>query len=232
MSTSTPNQYVTCRTRGGGTVRILKGPPEHTAGYEVEALDFKPWTNTDIRTYVTFPDGRWIGRWISQENHPHDLMLDTLNTIKSIPAIIHNGSNETLNISTTPNVEVMATGAKRGTDVNGLRYDLLSPVVMMSMAGVFAEGASKYGDNNYQKGFQFSNLLSHAMQHLMMFMLGDKSENHLTHAAWNINAMIHFSVLKPEMNDLYNYQLTPGQIQKMKELFTFNPKKETTAGDQ
>lgn len=122
-----------------------------------------------------------------------------------------------------PNVEVHETGAKRGTDVSGLRFDLLSPIVLMSMAGVFAEGAHKYGDHNYLKGFKFSGLMQHAMNHLMLYMLGDRTEDHLGHAAWNINAMIHFSHTKPEMNDLYDHGLTAEQIAKIKEALTFKP---------
>lgn len=110
---------------------------------------------------------------------------------------------------------VHETGAKRSKDADGVRFDLLSPIVLMNLAATFAEGAHKYGEHNYQKGFKISGLLNHAMRHIQLFLLGDTSEDHLGHAAWNINAAIHFMHIKPEMDDRYKYNLTPEQIQEI-----------------
>lgn len=89
--------------------------------------------------------------------------------------------------------------------MDNVRYDLVSPFMIESLAKTFAEGATKYGDQNWRKGLPFSNLLNHAMNHLVKYAMGDTSEPHLDHAFWNIGAMIEFRETgrEPELNDLY-----------------------------
>lgn len=91
------------------------------------------------------------------------------------------------------------TGAVRSTDANGTRFDLISPVALQALAETYAEGAAKYGDNNWLQGIPTSDLLNHALRHLNMWQQGDTSEPHLAHAAWNILAMIHFEKTRPEL---------------------------------
>jgi len=91
------------------------------------------------------------------------------------------------------------SGAVRGTDANGTRFDLISPVALEALAETYAEGAAKYGDNNWLQGIPTSDLLNHALRHLNMWQRGDTSEPHLAHAAWNVLAMIHFERTRPEL---------------------------------
>jgi arginyl-tRNA--protein-N-Asp/Glu arginylyltransferase len=49
-----------------------------------------------------------------------------------------------------------------------------------------AEGAEKYGTNNWEKGFPVSDILNHALSHIYSFLAGDQSEDHLGHAAANL----------------------------------------------
>lgn len=89
--------------------------------------------------------------------------------------------------------------------MDNVRYDLVSPWMIESLAKTFAEGAAKYGDQNWRKGLPFSNLLNHTMNHLVKYAMGDTSEPHLDHAFWNIGAMIEFRETgrEPELNDLF-----------------------------
>lgn len=89
------------------------------------------------------------------------------------------------------------TGAVRGTDANDVRYDLLSPVAVEAWARTCAEGARKYGDDNWLKGIPRRDLLNHALRHLFLYIKGDTSEPHLAHALWNIAALIHFEECPP-----------------------------------
>lgn len=101
-----------------------------------------------------------------------------------------------------PNAEAVhrfASGAVRGTDASGTRFDLISPVALEALAETYAEGAAKYGDDNWLKGIPTSDLLNHALRHLNMWQRGDTSEPHLAHAAWNVLAMIHFERTRPEL---------------------------------
>lgn len=95
-----------------------------------------------------------------------------------------------------------STGAVRSTDANSTRYDLISPVGLRRIAETYAEGAKKYGDNNWQKGMPASDTMNHAIRHLNLWLSGDKTEDHLAHAAWNLIAIMHFEELKPECIDV------------------------------
>lgn len=117
--------------------------------------------------------------------------------------------------------EVHSTGAVRSTDTNGFDFDLLSPLAIMTAAGVMSEGAAKYSRGNYLKGFPLSNLYNHLMMHLCMFMLGDETEDHLGHAQWNLNALIHFKHTRPDLDDRVDYNLTPERIAAIKEVLRF-----------
>lgn len=49
-----------------------------------------------------------------------------------------------------------------------------------------AEGAKKYGLNNWQKGFPVEDILNHALAHIYKYISGDRTEPHLAHAAANL----------------------------------------------
>ncbi len=91
------------------------------------------------------------------------------------------------------------SGAVRNSDVAGdtdplrpARYDLLDPAALRRWAMTCGEGALKYGDHNWEKGIPLSVLLNHLLAHLVSYMQGDRSEDHLGHALWNLAALIHF----------------------------------------
>ena len=60
------------------------------------------------------------------------------------------------------------------------------------MAKTMAEGAIKYGTNNWQKGMPIEDCLNHAIRHQYLWLEGDRSEDHLAHAACNLMMAIHF----------------------------------------
>jgi hypothetical protein len=92
------------------------------------------------------------------------------------------------------------TGAVRSSDVEGFRYDLISPIGLREVARACAEGAGKYGDWNWEKGMPVHDLLNHVLAHVYQFLSGDRSEPHLGHAAWGLLAAIHSHELWPELN--------------------------------
>ena len=91
------------------------------------------------------------------------------------------------------------TGTVRGTDCADVRYDLISPIGLRRIAEAYAEGSCKYGDSNWQKGIPTRDLLNHALNHLQQWQIGDKSEDHLAHAAWNIITMMHAEERMPQL---------------------------------
>lgn len=100
------------------------------------------------------------------------------------------------------NVTTFSTGAVRGTDAENVRYDLITPIGLRRLAETCAEGAKKYGDNNWQRGIPASVMLNHAIRHIYLWLEGDRSEDHLAHASWNILGVCHFEEALPAMIDV------------------------------
>lgn len=80
-----------------------------------------------------------------------------------------------------------ATGAVRGTDADGERWDLITPIGLRRLAQTCAEGARKYGEHNWTRGIPASVMLNHAIRHIYLYLQGDKSEDHYTNAAFYID---------------------------------------------
>jgi hypothetical protein len=92
------------------------------------------------------------------------------------------------------------SGAVRSTDAASVRYDLMSPIGLRRYAEAMAEGSEKYGDFNWEKGMPVHDLLNHALRHIFLYLEGDRSEDHLGHATWNVMAACHSDELWPELN--------------------------------
>jgi hypothetical protein len=102
--------------------------------------------------------------------------------------------------STEPHTEHQ-TGAVRSSDADDVRYDLITPIGLRRVAEAYAEGAKKYSSFNWEKGFPISDILNHAIRHLYLYLEGDRSEDHLGHAAWNCMAACHSEELWPHLNE-------------------------------
>jgi len=86
--------------------------------------------------------------------------------------------------------EAMATGSQRDSRVGMGRFDLLNPLVAMRDACHMENGAKKYGDRNWEKGQPSSRYLDSAIRHVMRYQEGDRSEDHLAAARWNLGGII------------------------------------------
>lgn len=100
------------------------------------------------------------------------------------------------------NLKYFESGAIRSTDADSVRYDLITPIGLRRLAETYAEGANKYGHDNWLHGIPASDLFNHTIRHLYLWLAGDKSEDHLAHAAWNIFTMMHFEETRPELIDI------------------------------
>ncbi len=101
------------------------------------------------------------------------------------------------------------TGAIRGAgcalqrkDRFPARFDLITPVGLRRVAEAYGEGAEKYPLGNWTKGIPESSLLQHAQAHLAAYMMGDKSEDHIGHAIWNLMTLAHNQEMRPDLMDL------------------------------
>lgn len=92
------------------------------------------------------------------------------------------------------------TGAVRSADRDEERWDLISPIGLKALARTYAEGAAKFGAANWENGMPVTDLLNHGISHIYAFLSGDRTEDHLGHAAWNILGAIHSLEKWPELN--------------------------------
>jgi hypothetical protein len=111
--------------------------------------------------------------------------------------------------------EEFPTGSRRDTRQGKGRFDLLSPFVMTRDAVLLERGALKYGERNWEKGQPVSRFLDSAMRHIQRYMMGDRDEDHLAAARWNIGAIMHMEemvergLLPAELFDLPNWSPLP-----------------------
>lgn len=75
-------------------------------------------------------------------------------------------------------IEVLPNGAKQSK--LDYRMDLMPARATLAVAGVLAEGAAKYGEENW-RGIPVRAHLNHALVHAEKWKLGDISEDHLGH---------------------------------------------------
>lgn len=95
-----------------------------------------------------------------------------------------------------------STGAVRSSDADSTRYDLVPLAGLRRIAEAAAHGAEKYTPYNWQKGMPLSVLINHALKHIYQYLDGDKSEDHLGHANWNLSAACEMEEKRPDMIDI------------------------------
>jgi hypothetical protein len=77
----------------------------------------------------------------------------------------------------------------------GVRYDLLPPNALEALGKLAHEGAEKYGKEQANglksswdnlKAIPIDSHVNHAVNHIVKWLIGDESEDHLTHAAFRL----------------------------------------------
>lgn len=100
------------------------------------------------------------------------------------------------------------SGALRSDRTGRGRYDLISPYGLKRLAVQYEEGAVQKGARNWEQGFPISRALCSAIGHLYDHLAGDRSEDHLAAAAWQLMAAMDFEEriklgeLPAELNDI------------------------------
>jgi hypothetical protein len=80
------------------------------------------------------------------------------------------------------------------------RWDLIPATGLRRVAEAMAHGAARYGENNWTKGMPVKSVLNHAIKHLYQWLDGDRSEDHLGHAAANLMMACHSDERWPHLN--------------------------------
>ena len=94
------------------------------------------------------------------------------------------------------------TGAVRDMHQGKGRFDLLPMCVLLRLARHYEAGCSKYGDRNWEKGIPAHSFADSAMRHFVKYMDGQKDEDHLVAAIWNLCGLAWTEEKKPEMMDI------------------------------
>jgi hypothetical protein len=125
--------------------------------------------------------GRYVG---DDEDHHFDLMCE-----KVLTKEVREGVNTFIDDLTKPQ---SPKDGDRITNENGAHqsflsanYEAVEPEFLHLLAQGLGFGARKYGLRNW-KGIPVSDNLSHAMNHITQYRLGDKSELHLANAAMRL----------------------------------------------
>lgn len=84
-----------------------------------------------------------------------------------------------------------STGAVRDSAEGKPRMDLLPWDLMPRVAKRYADGAVAYGNNNWRKGQLSSHVFASMIRHAMQWVIGDKSEDHLSAIIWNAFALMN-----------------------------------------
>lgn len=82
------------------------------------------------------------------------------------------------------------TGSRRDTQAGKPRYDLIPALPLRRLADLYARGAEKYGEFNWQKGQPVSRYYASLFRHMQQWAEGDATEDHLAAVAWNAFAII------------------------------------------
>ena len=104
------------------------------------------------------------------------------------------------------------SGAKREVLQGKGRFDLVSPVMLARLAVIMERGAAKYSDRNWEKGMPLSRFVDSAYRHLTQYLFGQRDEDHVGQAIFNLMALLHTQAmidngkLPESLNDLPNYQ--------------------------
>jgi hypothetical protein len=89
------------------------------------------------------------------------------------------------------------------------RWDLLPYDALDSVAQVMTQGADKYGERNWEKGFPWMSVFSSLMRHLFKWVRGEDLDDetglpHLSHAACNVLFLVTFYLRKSGTDDRVN----------------------------
>lgn len=89
------------------------------------------------------------------------------------------------------------TEGGRKDDQDKLRYDLIPPELLESVADILTFGAKKYGPRNWEKGMTWGRPFAALMRHMWAWWRGEQTDpetgkSHLWHAACCIAFLIAF----------------------------------------
>ena len=98
------------------------------------------------------------------------------------------------------------TGAVRDMHEGKGRFDLLPMCVAKRLAKHYENGCLKYGERNWEKGIPAHSFADSAFRHLVNYLDGEKNEDHLIAAIWNLCGLAWTEEKRPDLIDIPSRQ--------------------------
>lgn len=114
--------------------------------------------------------------------------------------------------------EDFSSGARRDVQTSKPRFDLIPVQALRRLADLYARGAEKYGEGNFEKGIPFKRVYASLLRHLYAWAEGEATEDHLAAVAWNAFALMYYEEqikagkLPADLNDMHVDKLSGGGI--------------------
>lgn len=100
-------------------------------------------------------------------------------------------------------IEHFANGAIRERRDGKGMYKYMPPKALMRLADRYEYGARKYGaSDNFKKGLSCEDCWDSAVRHLVKYLDGDNSEDHLAACVWNCFTIIEMEMNNPKYQDI------------------------------
>lgn len=109
-------------------------------------------------------------------------------------------------MKSTGEKRTFTTGAVRDSGEGKPRMELLPYDLLMRVATWYAQGAEKYGDNNWRLGQPQSVVIGSMMRHLTKYMMGHRDEDHLSAIVWNALSLMNSDVYYQDNPDVCDIQ--------------------------
>lgn len=104
-------------------------------------------------------------------------------------------------------IREFVTGAVRDSAEGKPAMELLPWELLMRVAKLYGEGASKYGANNWRRGQPQDACLGSLQRHLTKYQLGMTDEDHLSAVIFNALSIMNVDEYFKDNPDLYNIQI-------------------------
>lgn len=96
------------------------------------------------------------------------------------------------------------TGGEKGSKSS--RFDLVPAAALVQVANVYGQGAMKYAERNWERGYAWGLSYAALQRHLHAFWGGENDDPesglpHLAHAAWHCLALMTWRTTHPELDD-------------------------------
>ena len=95
-----------------------------------------------------------------------------------------------------------SSGAVRDMHEGKGRCDLLPMCVLLRLSKHYENGAKKYTERNWEKGIESHSYADSALRHIFKYMDGQKDEDHLIAAIWNLCGLAWNEEKRPDLIDI------------------------------